>query len=118
MRSMIAIALTCFATISEARCALAGNFSTGAAAIKFGVHEVVLTGDGAVANPFDTQVTVTFAPSSGAGQARTVPAFYDGENTWRARVYVSEVGPWRWESRCATDARLAGKSGTFEAAES
>ena len=92
MRTMLAIVLTCFAAIGEARSALAGNFSTGAAAIKFGVHEVLLTGDGSVANPFDTLVTVTFTPSSGANQARTVPAFYDGENTWRARVYVSEPG--------------------------
>jgi len=47
-----------------------------------------------------------------------VHAFYDGENTWRARVYVSESGPWQWESSCATDARLHGKSGTFEAKDS
>lgn len=35
------------------------------AARKFGVYEIVLTGDGAVTNPFDTQATVTFTPPSG-----------------------------------------------------
>jgi hypothetical protein len=118
MRTMLAIVLTCCTVIAEARSALAGNFSTGAAAVKFGVHEVLLTGDGSAANPFDTLVTVTFTPSSGANQSRTVPAFYDGENTWRARVYVSESGSWRWESRCAMNARLDAKSGTFEAIDS
>lgn len=118
MRTMLAIVLTCFAAIGEARCALARNFSTGATAIKFGVHEVSLSSDGGVANPFDTLVSVTFTPPSGLNHAHTVPAFYDGKNTWRARMYVEEAGPWRWESHCATDRQLDGKSGSFEAANS
>jgi hypothetical protein len=116
MRPMLAFVLTCFAAIGAARFAVAGNFSTGAAAHKFGVHEVALTGDGGVANPFDTLVTVTFTPPSGSKQSRTVSAFYDGENAWRARAYVSESGAWRWESHSATDSKLDGKSGGFEAA--
>jgi hypothetical protein len=83
---------------------------------RFGVYEIVLTDDGAVANPFDTQVTVTFTPPSGEKQARTVHAFYDGDNTRRARVYVSETGRWRWSSACATDKGLDGKAGTFRRA--
>jgi len=88
------------------------------AARKFGVYEIALTGDGATANPFDTQATVTFTPPAGEKQARTVHAFYDGGNTWRARVYVSETGRWRWSSACATDKGLDGKAGTFRALNS
>ena len=97
----------------------AANFTTaGDVAAKFGVHEITLTGDGSVANPFDTIATVTFMPPSGAEKAKTVHAFFDGENTWRARVYVSEPGEWKWSSQCATDRVLDGKRGAFKATDS
>jgi len=39
----------------------ARNFTSGAeTARKFGVHEIVLSGNGAVANPFASVATVTF----------------------------------------------------------
>jgi hypothetical protein len=95
------------------------NFTAGTdRAAKFGVHEIVLTGQGAVANPFDTIVRVQFVPPSGVKGTRTVHAFYDGDNTWRARVYVGETGTWKWSSSCDTDPLLAGKSGSFTAAAS
>lgn len=97
----------------------ARNFTAGdSVAAKFGVHEIALRGDGAVANPFDTVATVTFTPPSGAANAKTVSAFFDGENTWRARVYVSEPGEWSWSSQCATDRALADRRGVFRAADS
>lgn len=92
--------------------------SAKAAAPKFGVHEVVLTGDGSVANPFDTIATVQFEPPSGARDTKTVHAFYDGDNTWRARVYVSETGDWKWTSRSDTDKGLNDKTGTFKGTDS
>ena len=95
------------------------NFTSAAAtAVKFGVHEITLTGDGSVANPFDTITTVTFTPPSGAAQAKTVHAFFDGENIWCARVYVSEPGEWKWSSQCASDKGLNGQQGVFQAADS
>jgi hypothetical protein len=87
-------------------------------AVKFGIHEVVLNGDGCVANAFDTAARVTFTPASGNTKSKTVYAFYDGDNTWRARVYVSEPGAWRWSSACATDKRLDGQTGSFDAVDS
>ncbi len=99
--------------------ASAANFTRGTAtAVKFGVHEITLTGNGSVANPQDTIATVTFTPPSGAANARTVHAFHDGGHTWRARVYVSETGAWTWTSASATDAGLNAKSGAFTAAAS
>ena len=97
----------------------AANFSRGAeVAQKFGVHEIVLTGIGSVANPFDTDATVTFTPPSGTERAVAVQAFYDGGNTWRARLYVSECGTWRWRSRSADDENLNGQSGSFTVLQS
>src|SRR5713101_7220067 len=89
-----------------------------ATAMKLGTHEIVLTGNGSVANPFDTVATVTFTPPSGGANAVTVRAFYDGGSTWRARVYVTEAGTWQWTSSSAADAALNGKSGSFAAVDS
>jgi len=86
--------------------------------MKFGTHEIVLTGNGSVANPFDTVATVTFIPPSGGANAVTVRAFYDGGSTWRARVYVTEAGTWQWTSSSGADAGLNGKSGAFTAVDS
>ncbi len=84
------------------------------AARKFGVHEIELTGNGGAPNPFDTAATVRFIPPSGAANAVTVDAFYDGGNVWRARVYVMEIGRWQWRANSTDDAGLEGTSGTFE----
>ncbi|MHB8901406.1 MAG: DUF5060 domain-containing protein [Thermoguttaceae bacterium] len=95
------------------------HFTTGTdTAARFGVHEIVLTGDGSVANPLDTVVTVTFTPPSGEKNAKTVWAYFDGGSLWRARVYVSEAGEWTWTSACASDERLDGKRGKFAARDS
>jgi hypothetical protein len=111
--------LSSFFIIPFAVSAATANFTQGTAtAQKFGTHEIVLTGNGSVTNPFDTDATVTFTPPSGAAQVKIVKAFYDGGNTWRARVYVSEAGSWQWTSSSAADAGLNGKSGSFTAASS
>ncbi len=96
--------------------AVAANFTRGTStATKFGVHEISLTGNGGVANPYDTVATVTFTPPSGSSNAVTVHAFYDGGNAWRARTYVTETGTWSWTSSSATDSGLNAKSGSFSA---
>ena len=116
---MLRIAMVCAmgVLIPAAPAARADNFTTAAdaAATRFGVHEVMLGGDGTDANPFDTIATVTFVPPSGQTNAKTVHAFYDGDKTWRARVYVSETGDWQWLSSCATDKGLDARGGTFKA---
>ncbi len=114
MRFGIVPLLLLWLTLCRSAIAQGGNFSTGEeTAAQFGVHEIVLTGNGSVDNPFDTRVAVRFTPPSGASLARTVWAFYDGENTWRARVYGSETGKWTWSTTCETDAGLHGQSGAF-----
>lgn len=102
-----------FAAVAQRPAAARGAAPT--VAPKFGVYEVELTGDGAVSNPFDTVATVTFTPPSGSANAVTVNAFHDGGDVWRARVYVSEAGPWRWSSRSDGDKTLDKKTGSFTA---
>jgi hypothetical protein len=93
------------------------NFSSGEADARlYGVHEIALSGDTSVLNPFDTVATVTFTPPT--GEPKTVYMFYDGGDTWRARVYVTETGAWTWTSESPTDQRLNGQSGAFTAVES
>lgn len=114
---LIALWWTCL--VFSVPTTLAENFSSGTdSAVKFSVHEIVLTGNGSVPNPFDTIVNVQFTPPSGSTNAKTVWAFYDGDNTWRARVYVSEIGPWRWESHSAMDSQLDSRAGNFESVDS
>jgi hypothetical protein len=85
---------------------------------QFGAHEITLTGDGSVENPFEIEATVTFIPPTGQANAKTVDMFYDGNDTWRARVYVNEIGQWSWLSQSEDDALLNGQSGLFQAVES
>jgi hypothetical protein len=99
------------AGVSPARGA---NFATGSEAVpRFGVYEVVLQGEDGGGNPFDTPLALRFTPPSGPGNAKTVWAFYDGDRTWRARVYADETGEWTWSATCATDAGLNDRSGRF-----
>ena len=57
------------------------------------VGEWVLATQRAYANPFaDLTVQATFAGPSEASV--TVPAFYDGDGTWRVRFRPAQPGPW------------------------
>jgi len=59
------------------------------------VGEWELTSGQTYANPFvDVVVEVTF--TSPSGEAAIVPAFYDGEGTWRVRFNPDQVGSWTW----------------------
>lgn len=97
----------------------AEHFTTGdQTAAQFGVHEIALTSSNKAANPFDVQVAVTFVPPSGDRNAKSVAAFYDGGDVWRARVYVSAPGSWSWSSASTADRGLDGHGGRFQAVKS
>ncbi|MBZ0294172.1 MAG: DUF5060 domain-containing protein [Anaerolineae bacterium] len=83
----------------------------------FGVHEIALAGSESTGNPFDLRASVTFFPPSGGENVKTVDMFYDGDRTWRARVYVNETGDWTWQSR-SPDSLLDNQTGTFTVVES
>ena len=97
------------------------NYTTQTqAARKFGVHEITLRSSQPHANPFTPLCTVTFTPPSARAAEKTVSvdAFYDGGDTWRARVYLSESGEWRWSASAPADPQLDGQSGAFSCADS
>jgi hypothetical protein len=97
----------------------AANFTAGSqTATQYGVHEIVLSGNDRAGNPFEAACAVRFTPPSGEGSAIEVNAFYDGGGLWRARVYVSEVGRWRWRSRSANHPELDNQSGALAGADS
>ena len=47
-----------------------------------------------------------------SGTVLTIPAFYDGDNTWRIRFAPTEYGIWDYKIVCSGDASLNGKTGT------
>ena len=103
--------------------AIATNFTSQGPGVStdtaklYGTHEIFLsTGDGTVENPFDTDFRVTFKPPS--QNAVTVNGFYDGGNTWRARVYVTTIGDWTWSTNSDDDSGLRNESGSFTAVSS
>ena len=54
---------------------------------------------------------------TGPGGTYRIPAFWDGGNTFRARLVATAPGEWRWSTSNQTgDSGLDGKSGTFSAA--
>ncbi len=121
---LFACLLVSLSTAADPADAQQPNFTSGdQTAVRFGVHEIELHAQTVPAQPLDTIVTVRFVPPSGQAGAVTVWAFYDGGNTWRARVYVNEPGVWHWKSQLpSSDAPalrgLHGQSGQFHAVDS
>jgi len=93
------------------------NFTSGTQTAKLrGTHEITLTGNGSVFNPFDTTVQIRF--TSPSQSAVTVSAFYDGGNTWKARVYITQTGTWSWQVTSTSDSSITPTSGSFSATTS
>ncbi|OQX51369.1 hypothetical protein B5M47_00745 [candidate division CPR3 bacterium 4484_211] len=98
--------------------AAAANFTRNdETAVMYGTHEIALVGDGSydVDNLFALDVEVSFTAPSGL--IKTVAAFYDGDDNWRARVYVDETGTWSWSSS-SSEGSLNGEGGNFFAQSS
>lgn len=73
---------------------LFANISTGKTAKLFGVHQVEIKVAPKSANPFDIEVIVKFTGPD--KKNKQVMAFYDGNNTWKARCYIHQTGNWNW----------------------
>jgi hypothetical protein len=82
---------------------------------QYGVFEICLQSERSYTHPdIDCQVTVHCTGSS--GQVISVRAFWDGGDTWRARMSPGEIGLWSWETECTPedDTSLHRKCGSFE----
>jgi hypothetical protein len=79
------------------------------------VYEIELIGDVEHDRlPLEVEAEVLLTAPS--GRERSVPAFWDGGRSWRARVAPGETGRWHWGSRCAAEPGLDGASGQFDCA--
>jgi hypothetical protein len=77
-------------------------------------RELTFKSDRQRANPFwDVDLTVELTAPSGRSLA--LDGFWDGGQTWRARVRPDEIGEWRWRTIASDpdDAGLHGHSGAF-----
>lgn len=64
-------------------------------------------------DPFnDVEMDAIFTAPS--GKIMTVPAFWDGDTTWKIRFALNETGMWQYETRCAADTGLAAQKGSVE----
>lgn len=79
------------------------------------VFEASLTTGNKLTNPFsDALATATF--TSPSGRKLLARGFYDGQNTWRARIAPDEVGTWSYSIalRGAAGGSVKKKTGTFD----
>jgi Protein of unknown function (DUF4038)/Domain of unknown function (DUF5060)/Putative collagen-binding domain of a collagenase len=86
---------------------------------RYDVFEAVLTSTANYTNPYmDVSVDVTFVAPDGS--EHTVPAFHDGDATWRARIAPEIPGKWRWRttSSVAADGGLNDVIGSFDCVDS
>ncbi|MGQ9523445.1 MAG: DUF5060 domain-containing protein [Armatimonadota bacterium] len=85
------------------------------------LFELVIHSEPVQGNPYDpsqNDVMVVFRTPS--GRQIVVPAFYDGETTWRVRFAPTELGFYQYSTRANGQTRLvgAGPSGAFRAVPS
>lgn len=102
-------------------CLLIGNAADGVqptsiespSTRRFDFYEVTLeAGDLTRLCPWtDIEAIVTFTLPDGT--ERTVDAFYDGAERFKARAYMCQIGHWLWQSHSALGA-LDGQTGSFE----
>ncbi len=79
--------------------------------------ELVFESEKTYGDPFG-EVTLDMR-LSGCGRLFTVPCFWDGGNTWRARFVCPEAGEWQCLTVCSdeSDAGLHGRTAKVECAE-
>ncbi len=77
--------------------------------LQYGVHEITLKGNPAK-RPDDVNITFTFTDPDGI--TTTVYGFYDGNNSWKGRMYVTKTGSWKWRSS-SSDGELNDQAGSF-----
>jgi hypothetical protein len=79
------------------------------------MQEISFIAGTSYADPFDDiELDVNFTGPEGIVMA--MPAFWDGDDTWRVRFAPTEVGLWDYETVCSNpaDAGLHGVRGTIE----
>ena len=66
--------------------------------------------------PFALEMNAIFTHER-SGEQLTIPAYYDGDSTWRVGFMPTQLGIWRWETR-SEELTLDGHSGALTAVAS
>jgi hypothetical protein len=77
-------------------------------------HELTFESERTRDHPFwDVDLTIKLTAPS--GRAFTIDGFWDGGQTWRARLRLDEIGEWRWRTVASDgdDSGLHGQSGAL-----
>lgn len=100
-----------------ARPAAATAAASGADPVpKFGIFEATFEAAGRVENPYAAvAATATFTRPD--GKTWTIPAFWDGGQTWRVRISPDDVGEWSYRLE-SPEKGLNGQTGRFRCVES
>jgi hypothetical protein len=79
---------------------------------QYHTYDVILRASRGHANPFTVDVSAMF---EGPREERLlIPAFYDGENTWKVRFSPTSRGRWRYVTLCEADPGMDRKHGEIE----
>ncbi|MEX0273270.1 MAG: malectin domain-containing carbohydrate-binding protein, partial [Flavobacteriaceae bacterium] len=82
------------------------------------INEVTFTSQGSYTNPY-LEVDVWIDLNGPASEQYRIPVFWDGGNTFRARLVATSVGTWNWSVDNSTvpnsDQGFIGQSGSFTA---
>jgi hypothetical protein len=78
--------------------------------------EIAFTASTSCANPFlEVQLKAEFAGPN--GERQTIPAYWDGDSSWKVRFAPATAGEWDWKSVCSNgaDSGLHGQEGKVTA---
>jgi hypothetical protein len=84
-------------------------------ALKWKKYELSFSSSNVYDNPVQDLAVMEVTFTSPTGIIKTINAFWDGGNTWKARFMPGETGTWIFETKCSDlkNAGLNGKKGSF-----
>ena len=104
-RLLILILMLCMPDIVPAQ-----NYSTSL----WTITEITISANRKLDTPFSVEAGAVFSHEK--GKTMRVPAFYDGENTWRIRFCPPIAGQWNYVTY-ASESSMAGKKGVINVEE-
>ena len=90
------------------------TINTESAAV-YGVHEINVRADIQTESLLDVTANLVITSPTPSSASMTIPFFYDGDQTWKARVYITHPGEWTWTTRSAKHPDLDNQTGRFTA---
>ena len=84
-------------------------------AVKWKKYELTFSSSSVYENPVQDVRTMEVTFFSPAGRKKTINAFWDGNDVWKARFMPDETGPWTFVTNCSDtkNQSLNGQEGSF-----